>query len=180
MSVTTRSTNPKIMDDNIAKLDDYISDAIELPSVTGADNGKTLQVVNGAWATGDDLSSLITKVNGINAVTKIENATSQSVPASTVTKLAETENNLPEGKYLCVTILNFGGSGASPKTHNIQLRFSGIKSFEEQIIQAAYSTLVKTFTAIKELDGNIKGSVEIYDSVATTITSVTLYYVKLV
>lgn len=57
-SITTRSTNPKIMDDNIAKLEEHLSEAVELPKVTSEDNGAALQVVNGAWAKGLKLPEL--------------------------------------------------------------------------------------------------------------------------
>ena len=48
--------NIAILSEKVAALEAAIKNAgIELPEVTDADNGKTLQVVEGAWATGEKI-----------------------------------------------------------------------------------------------------------------------------
>ena len=60
MSVTIRSTNPKITDDNVAKLEKYMEENAALPEVSASDNGSTLQVANGAWSVGDKIPDAVT------------------------------------------------------------------------------------------------------------------------
>lgn len=50
-----------VLSEKVAYLEAAIKNAgIELPEVTSADNGKTLQVVNGAWATGGLIPDSVT------------------------------------------------------------------------------------------------------------------------
>ena len=49
-----------VLSEKVAYLEAAIKNAgIELPEVTSEDNGKTLQVVNGAWATGSKIPGVI-------------------------------------------------------------------------------------------------------------------------
>lgn len=53
--------NIAVLSEKVAALEAAIKNAgIELPEVTGADNGKTLQVVEGAWATGALIPDAVT------------------------------------------------------------------------------------------------------------------------
>ena len=53
-----------ILSEKVAALEAAIKNAgIELPEVTEADNGATLQVVNGAWATGAIIPGVINNLN---------------------------------------------------------------------------------------------------------------------
>ena len=57
--------NIAVLSEKVAALEAAIKNAgIELPEVTSADNGKGLQVVNGAWATGAKIPAPLPTVSG--------------------------------------------------------------------------------------------------------------------
>ena len=56
------------LSEKVAALEAAIKSAgIELPEVTSEDNGKTLQVVNGAWATGDKIPEVPSVINALDS-----------------------------------------------------------------------------------------------------------------
>ena len=62
--------NIAVLSEKVAALEAAIKNAgIELPSVTADDNGKTLQVVEGAWATGGIIPALVANPEGATTAT---------------------------------------------------------------------------------------------------------------
>lgn len=74
MSVTTRSTNPKIMDDNVAKLEKYMEENAALPEVSASDNGSALQVVNGAWGVGELIPGVVNALDSTSTTNALSAA----------------------------------------------------------------------------------------------------------
>lgn len=65
------SQNIAVLSEKVADLEAAIKNAgIELPEVTSSDNGKALQVVNGAWATGDNLSPITDTTSNMFSILK--------------------------------------------------------------------------------------------------------------
>ena len=57
-----------VLSEKVAYLEAAIKNAgIELPEVTSEDNGKTLQVINGAWATGDKIPDVPGVINALDS-----------------------------------------------------------------------------------------------------------------
>lgn len=60
--------NVAVLSEKVAYLEAAIKNAgIVLPEVTSEDNGKTLQVVNGAWATGNIIPTVPSVINALDS-----------------------------------------------------------------------------------------------------------------
>lgn len=62
-----------ILSEKVAYLEGALKSAgIELPAVTSDDNGKTLQVVDGAWATGNLIPAVPAVINALNSTSETD------------------------------------------------------------------------------------------------------------
>ena len=62
-----------VLSEKVAYLEAAIKNAgIELPEVTTDDNGKTLQVVAGAWATGDKIPAVPSVINSLDSTSETD------------------------------------------------------------------------------------------------------------
>ena len=117
--------NEAVLSEKVAYLEAAIKNAgIELPEVTSEDNGKTLQVVNGAWATGSKIPGVVNALDSTSETDALSAAQGKAlnekfteIKKATVTATSDATGGLDFSNLgTNVTILQVKVSSLSPYT----------------------------------------------------------------
>lgn len=76
-----------VLSEKVAYLENALKAAGVLPDVTASDNGSTLQVVNGAWATGDPIPEVINALDSTSETAALSAAQGKVLNTEVATKI---------------------------------------------------------------------------------------------
>jgi hypothetical protein len=129
------SQNIAVLSEKVAALEAALKNAgVVLPEVTSSDNGKALQVVNGAWATGDNIYDLIKIKTVSHIATVAAGATSNWNPMT---------DDIAITGYTPIGVIGFKFNNVSIKWVNFSIEDS---DYGMLVTNTSNASVTQTFT----------------------------------